>query len=455
MVKQDKRKKILVQILCLLISFGLWIYINATENPIGQKTIKNVPVQILNTGVLAEDGLALAPNQNVTVNLNIKGENEKIYNSSAGDYKVILELGNTQLATGNNWLTAQVTGIPNGVTVSNPQVKVNLQLEPLIKKEFTIQSSLNVTTAAGVYVKDISFNPDVVTIEGASTAVNSVAKVVATGKVSDVSGNQSTKVKLVALNAQGQELKDVDIYPGTVNADITTYNGKAVPINVVTTGTAPNGVNIASIVPNIKDVEIIGDANTINGITSVNTEPINLSNITATNVISTKLVVPGGITLGNNVTSIDVTATVANNNDNDNNNTNNGETAKPTPTPNPTPNPNPDSNSGTSQNEIEKTFTVPIKITGEKSGYKYTLSNTTVSVALKGEAKLINNVNTAGLVSNIDVSNLQGTTNVKLNFNTESGISVVSVTPPQVSVTVAKDTETKNNIAQGGAGAVA
>lgn len=446
MVKQDKKKKILVQVLCLLLSFGLWIYININENPMGQKTIKNVPVQILNKGVLAEDGLALAPNQDVTVNLNIKGEKEKIYNSSASEYKVTLELGNTQLTTGNNWLTAQVTKIPNGVTVANAQIKVNLQLEPLIKKEFTVQSNLNITTDQGVYVKNIILDPNTVTIEGASSAVNSVAKVVATEKVSNVNRNQSVKAKLVALNAQGQELKDVDIYPGTVNANISIENGKAVPINVVTIGTAPAGVNIASLVPSIKNVEVIGDSNTINPITSINTEPINLSNITANNVISVKLIVPQGVTLGNKVTSVNVTATL--------DNSGNGTTEEkpvPVPTPNPKPNPNPDqdSDSGNTQNEIQKTFTVPIKVTGEKPGYKYTLSNTTVSVVLQGDAKLINNINTTSLVSNIDVSNLQGTTEVKLNFNPESGISVVSVTPPQVSVTVTKETEKTSRSSQG------
>lgn len=440
MVKQDKKKKILVQVLCLLLSFGLWVYININENPMGQKTIKNVPVQILNKGVLAEDGLALAPNQNVTVSLNIKGENEKIFNSNVGDYKVDLELGSTQLVAGNNWLTAQVVKMPSGITVSNLQIKVNLKLEQLIKKEFTLQSNLNVTTAPGVYVKNISLDPSVVTVEGASSAVNSVAKVVANGKVADVNSNQSTKARLVALNAQGQELKDVDIYPGTVNANISVENGKSVPINVVTTGTAPTGINIASLVPNIKNVEIIGDSNTINPITSINTEPINLSNITADNVIPVKLIVPQGVTLGNKVTSVDVTATLASNE-------NNNVEEKPAPTP--VPNPDQGSESGNSQNEIQKTFTVPIKVTGEKAGYKYTLSNTTVSVVLQGDAKLINNVDTASLVSNIDVSNLQGTTDVKLNFNPESGISVVSVTPPQVSVTVTKDAEKPNGNSQG------
>lgn len=443
MVKQDKKRKILIQALCLLLSFGLWCYVNAVENPTGQKTIKNVPVEILNTGILAEDGLALAPNQHITVNLNIQGLNENIYNSNASDYKVILTLGNTQLAAGSNWLTAQVESSPQGITVTNQQIKVNLQLEHLIKKEFTVQSNLDIGTEQGVYVKNIAFDPSSVMVEGASSAVNSVAKVVATEKIYNLSQNQNVSAKLVALNAQGQQVKDVDIYPGTTNAKISISNGKAVPINVVTTGTAPSGVNIESLIPNIKNVEVIGDADVINKISSINTEPINLSNIRANTTIPVKLVIPNGITIGNEVNSVNVAITLANVNINNENN-------KPNNSANESNNANQGNESsnnqeGTTGNQVEKTFTVPIKMTGEKAGYKYTLSSNTVSVVLKGSKNDINNVNISSLISTIDVSNIENTANVKLNFNAESGLSVVSVTPNEVTVTVTKEENNTNS----------
>lgn len=445
MVKQDKKRKILIQALCLLLSFGLWCYVNAVEHPTGQKTIKNVPVEVLNTGILAEDGLALAPNQHITVNLNIQGLNENIYNSNASDYKVILTLGNTQLAAGSNWLTAQVESSPQGITVTNQQIKVNLKLEHLIKKEFTVQSNLDIGTEQGVYVKNIAFDPNVVMVEGASSAVNSVAKVVATEKIYNLSQNQNVNAKLVALNAQGQQVKDVDIYPGTTNAKISISNGKVVPINVVTTGTAPSGVNIESLIPNIKNVEVIGDADVINKISSINTEPINLSNITANTTIPVKLVIPNDITIGNEINSVNVVVTLANANVNTN-----SENNKPNNSINESNNVNqgnkpPNNQEGTTESELEKTFTVPIKMTGEKAYYKYTLSSNTVSVVLKGNKNDINNVNISSLVSTIDVSNIENTANVKLNFNAESGLSVVSVTPSEVTVTVTKEAGNTNS----------
>ena len=452
MVKQDKKRKILIQILCLLLSFGLWCYVNAIENPIGQKTIKNVSVEIVNTGVLAEDGLALAPNQHITVNLNIKGLNENIYNSSASDYKVMVTLGNSQLVAGSNWLTAQVVSSPQGVTIDNQQIKVNLKLEPLIKKEFTVQSNLDIGTEQGVYVKNIAFDPSAVMVEGASSAVNSVAKVVASEKIYNLNQDRNVNAKLVALNAQGQQVKDVDIYPGTVNAKISILNGKSVPINVVTTGTAPSGINIGSLTSDIKNVEVIGNTDVINNISSINTEPINLSNITSNTTIPVKLVIPSGVTIGKDVNSVNVVVTLANTNANTNNENNQISNSN-----NESDNKNQGSNNTnkeevTTGNQVEKTFTVPIKMVGEKQGYKYTLSNNTVSVVLKGSQNDINNVNVSSLVSTIDVSNIETTANVKLNFKAGAGLSVVSFTPNEVTVTVTKDAGKTNSGASSNTG---
>ena len=77
----------------------------------------------------------------------------------------MVTLGNSQLVAGSNWLTAQVVSSPQGVTIDNQQIKVNLKLEPLIKKEFTVQSNLDIGTEQGVYVKNIAFDPSAVMVK--------------------------------------------------------------------------------------------------------------------------------------------------------------------------------------------------------------------------------------------------------------------------------------------------
>lgn len=440
MDKQVKKKKFLVQGLCLLLSFGLWVYINASANPVGQKTIKNVPVQILNTDILAKNGLALVPNEKLTVNVNITGQNESIYNSTANDYKVELLLANNQLTVGNNWVTAQVVSSPPGVSVTSQFIKVNLKLEAFIKKQMTVQSNIDVQTNQGVYVKNITLSPEVVTIEGAQSAVDSVDKVVAEGSIQNVNRNSSITANLVALNSNGQKLTDVDIYPATVTANINTENGKLVPINVVTTGTAQNGINIKSITPDVKNIEVVGSNEALAKISAINTVAINLSQVSENNTVTANLELPSGITVPSGKNSVMVSIQIANENNQENSNNNENSQNNNNNNSNNNNNNNNHNNNNNNQNsnEVEKTLTVPITITGEKSGYKYELSTTSAQVVLKGNSSSINSINLAGLISPIDVSNIDSKSTVKLNVNAGNGISVVSVNPEQITITANK-----------------
>ena len=43
-----KEQTIIVKIICLLLSFGLWLYVSNVENPVRTHEIKDIPVEILN-----------------------------------------------------------------------------------------------------------------------------------------------------------------------------------------------------------------------------------------------------------------------------------------------------------------------------------------------------------------------------------------------------------------------
>ena len=60
------KQKVIVQLVCILLSLCLWIYVTNIKNPIKSYELKNVPVEILNSNSLQDSGLALVPNQNFT-----------------------------------------------------------------------------------------------------------------------------------------------------------------------------------------------------------------------------------------------------------------------------------------------------------------------------------------------------------------------------------------------------
>ena len=81
MDKKDKRQKIIVKLVCVLLSFGLWIYVTNIQSSIRTYTLKDVPVRLLNTKSLNQFNLAISPGQDFTVDLKIEGDSKYIFSN--------------------------------------------------------------------------------------------------------------------------------------------------------------------------------------------------------------------------------------------------------------------------------------------------------------------------------------------------------------------------------------
>ena len=168
MVKKVKNKEILVKVICLLLSIGLWLYINNIDNPVSERVITNIPVEILNTQVLAEDGLAIAPNQNISISLTISGPTGEIYKINKSQFRIVADLVSYGLKPGENNIPINILNSPSGINIKNNYPRVELNLENLQEKTMPIYSEINVKNAKNTRVQNVKISPLSATVEGAA-----------------------------------------------------------------------------------------------------------------------------------------------------------------------------------------------------------------------------------------------------------------------------------------------
>ncbi|MGL4990585.1 MAG: CdaR family protein [Sarcina sp.] len=403
MVKKVKNKEILIKIICLLLSFGLWIYINSTQNPVRERVITNIPVEILNTQALAAEGLALTPNQDVTVSLTISGPASEIYSINKSQFRVVASVLASGLKSGENTIPATVFNSPNGISIKNNYPSITINLENLEQKTMPIYSDVNVKNSAGTYVKDVKINPASASINGAQSLINQVSKLVVRGQLDNVNESTVSKLPIIAVNSEGQQVTGLTITPSQADASIDVEKGTSIPINIPTTGTLPSNLTLKSLTPNIKSIDVVG--NGVQGLTSINTTPIDLSKITGSTTIPVTISMPEGVVNISGENSINVQVVV-------------------------------DSNS------ITKKIAVPIQLVGEKDGIQYKLEQDTAELTLSGNVSTINNLSLNNIVCNADVSNLTqtGSVNLVLANNNLSGVTI-SINPESVNVDVSQTEE--------------
>ncbi|MDO4401343.1 MAG: CdaR family protein [Clostridiaceae bacterium] len=420
-LKIVKEKNLMVKLVCLLLSFGLWIYISNIENPIKQYTITNIPVQIINLDVLKEDNLTLAPDQNFTISLTIQGTSTNIYSINKSQFTAVANLSNYTLKSGDNSIPVEITNSPNNVNIKNNGVlRINIKLENITEKTMPVKSELNVTTSNSTYVKNISFSTNQITVSGPEETVNEVSKLVVRGNVTANNSTTTASFPVVAVDSSGNVVNDVVLSTNNVQTTITVEKGKLVPIKVQTTGELRAGLTLENIIANPNTIKILGSESVLDSTDEILSEPINLNSITGNETIITNLIVPRNITLLPNENEINVDVKVSGADENNSENVVNGNT------------------------ETTKTFEIPITIEGNLSGYTANLSSNTVTVVLKGTKKELDNLQASNLLCKVDISKLTkegGVVSPTVDINNENNVLVDSQNPQTVDVTFTKAEE--------------
>ena len=420
-LKIVKEKNLMVKLVCLLLSFGLWIYISNIENPIKQYTITNISVQIVNLDVLKEDNLTLAPDQNFTISLTIQGTSTNIYSINKSQFTVVANLSNYTLKSGDNSIPVEITNSPNNVNIKNNGVlRINIKLENITEKTMPVKSELNVTTSNSTYVKNISFSTNQITVSGPEETVNEVSKLVVRGNVTANNSTTTASFPVVAVDSSGNVVNDVVLSTNNVQTTITVEKGKLVPIKVQTTGELRAGLTLENIIANPNTIKILGSESVLDSTDEILSEPINLNSITGNETIITNLIVPRNITLLPNENEINVDVKVSGADENNSENVINGNT------------------------ETTKTFEIPITIEGNLSGYTANLSSNTVTVVLKGTKKELDNLQASNLSCKVDISKLTkegGVVSPTVDINNENNVLVDSQNPQTVDVTFTKAEE--------------
>lgn len=307
---EGKNKKI-AMIVCVLLSFSLWLYITNVENPSKIRTITNVEVNILNIDYLEQKGLILEPNQKLTVDIKVEAPASQIYSINAEDFNVQVNLDEYALKVGINNIPIEFISYPDGVTIkNNNSLQLKLKIKKLKTKEMKVTSMVNLNYEKGYFEKVIDISPKSVTISGAEDDVNEVDKVVLIGEENHINKSFSNKYKLMALDKNNKEVKWIKLSEEEGEMSVEVSSEKVVPIKIKTIGQLPKGLIIKDRILSVNNLSILGNNDRVNAIQSIDTENIDLSLINKSTTVNVKLVIPNDIKIEKDIKDINVTFTI-------------------------------------------------------------------------------------------------------------------------------------------------
>jgi len=397
--KNHKRQQIIIQAICLILSFTLWLYISNVESPVRTYTLDKVPVEILNADVLKNSGLVLEPDQKVYVDLKLEGPSSDVYSVKREQFKITADLQSYALKKGENSIPVEIVDYPSNVNIKNDGfLRVTITVDEYITKTVPVKSDLNITAKQGYYYAEPKLSETTAVVSGPSKLIDSVVKVAAKGEYLNLDSDYVGKAGLSPVDSNNNTVANVDVSPAYVDVSIIVRQLKPVKIKVVTTGSLQGDYSIKSITPESEYVELKGDSSVVEKISSVETEAVDLSKITGTTDVTVKLKFPDGVTSSTEEINVKVEI----------------------------------------EKNISKTMIVPVTVKLLADGLKSSLNKNEVNVTVKGSESSINKLTADMLKAELDLSDLkEGVYELtpKVTMENLSDVNVADVNKVTVTIT--------------------
>lgn len=293
---KNQNKTLIPKIICLLLSFGLWIYISNVENPVRSVEIKNIPVELVNLDSLENSNFALSGNQKYTVDLKIEGPSTDVIKVKPEDFKIIADISTYALKTGENIVPVQIISYPENVTIKNNGfLGIKVELEDLVSRDIAIQSRVKLKYNDNIYEISKKITPSSVTVQGAKSIVDKISSAVIDGEENGISTDFEKSYDIKFLDSKGEEVKNIYSKIDKAKLSVVVSSGKSVPINLKTTETPKAGLELMGYELSSNYVNIIGSSDSLANIKSVDTETVDISNLNDTSELDVKLILPEGV----------------------------------------------------------------------------------------------------------------------------------------------------------------
>lgn len=268
-------------------------------NPVMTEEFRNVKVNILNEASLEREGIVILEPENIDnidIKVTISGRRSDIIRVSAED--IIVQVDLSGYGTGEVKVPVYVQ-VPVGVTLKDYAPKeILFKFDRIVGRERPVTVETIGKLPEGYVLGTPTVKPQSVVVEGPSTWLKSLSKVVATVDVSNITDediNVTVPVKLV--DDEGNDVRGISTKQNSVDVTIPVFRVKRVPIEMETVNQLPDGYEIVDLKLNPSYIDIVGKKEVLDRVESISTLPIDIRELMKNKSMPVELVIPEGVSL--------------------------------------------------------------------------------------------------------------------------------------------------------------
>ena len=203
-------------LMSVLLAFVLWLYVRTDQDPTGEMTLRNIPVQLSGVNVLTQQGLTVSglSVEEVSVRFQAPASIQDALYQNREDITVTVDV--SRCTAGENRLSYTVN-LPQSVNRDRVSIldqspdAITVTVDTLYTSTLPVEFQLNGSVAEGYQTGTAAINPETVIISGSVDQVSQVARVVAILEEEDLSSQFAGDLPLTLLNGDGEVLTDLNV----------------------------------------------------------------------------------------------------------------------------------------------------------------------------------------------------------------------------------------------------
>ena len=207
-----------LKIFALIIAIVLWSYVMSEVNPVMTEEYRNVKVSVLNQASLEREGIVVLEPENIdniSIKVTVSGRRSDIIKVSADD--IIAQVDLSGYGTGEVKVPIDIQ-VPVGVTLKDYTPKeILFKFDKIVSRERAVIVETTGELPEGYVLGTPTVKPQSVVVEGPSSWLNSLSKVVATVDVSNITDdNIEVNVPVKLVDDEGNVVRGISTKQNSV-----------------------------------------------------------------------------------------------------------------------------------------------------------------------------------------------------------------------------------------------
>ena len=298
-----------LKILSLIIAIVVWIIVANVDDYKTTKQVSGIEIEFVNGSAITGKNKVYEVPEGTTIDVVVKGRRKVVEGLTKEDFKAVADLSKMSIT---NAVKVEVSAVSSMVardlTISYANDSVVVAVEDKIKKQLPVTVRTQSDVANGYAIRSKTAAPNLITVEGAESAVNLIEEVVVDVNVAGAKQSLTASSNPIFLDKSGTVL-DASKYSydtDEIEVAVEILKTKELPLKIDTTGTPKDGYAISEINYQPTSILVVGESENLANVSEIRIDDIDVTDCDAdleTSVVVTDYL-PEDITLAGDVQEI-------------------------------------------------------------------------------------------------------------------------------------------------------